>query len=332
MNIYADLSCEYRGEVFDLKHSGCLSVVDESGKVIYSLGSPDNIVCYRSSSKPVQALPVIARDLDKKYGISEEESAIFSGSHAAEKFHVDALESIAKKAGLKEEDMIMLPTWPANEAHKLEIIRGGGDKRKFYHNCSGKHLASMLLQRELGGEVRDYWKEGSLAQNEIKRVICLMSETEDAKVSIDGCGVPVFSVPLWGIARAYKNLACIDTIRDEKIRKAAKRYVPVLHKYPLMMRGTGFLCSLMNYDENVIAKGGANGVYGFGLKKQRLGISFKVADGTENAWPIVILQLLKDLGALNKEHEERLMSLRPYDIFNDNNTLVGVRKSCFSLK
>lgn len=332
MNGYAELSCEWRGDVFDLTHLGCLSVVDENGKVLYGVGDAEKIVCYRSASKPVQALPVIARDLDKKYGLSEEECAIFSGSHAGETFHVEALESISKKTGLLEEDMIMLPTWPANEAHKMALIRAGKEKRKFYHNCSGKHMASMMLQRELGGKVTDYWKADSLAQKEIKRTICAMSECDDAMVSIDGCGVPVFSVPLKNIAIAYKNLACIDTIKEEALRKAAQRYVPTLHKHPLMMRGTGFICSIMNMDANIVAKGGANGVYGFGLKKERLGISFKLADGTESSWPVVILKVLKELGALNKEHEERILALNPFDIYNDNNVLAGRREACFSLK
>ena len=57
-------------------------------------------VFFRSSSKPIQALPVIARGLDKKYGLTDEETAIFSGSHQGDTFHVAALKSIYEKAGL----------------------------------------------------------------------------------------------------------------------------------------------------------------------------------------------------------------------------------------
>lgn len=332
MENYVELTREYRGKVLDLIHMGNLCVVDEKGNVVHALGNPENPTCYRSSSKPLQALPIIAHNIDKQFGLTETECAIFSGSHAGEKFHIEALESIAKKANLKEEDMIMLPTWPANEAHKMELLRNHAEPRKFFHNCAGKHLALMMLQRELGGEVKDYWKISSPAQQEIKATICKMSETQDAEISLDGCGVPVFTVPLKNIAIAYKNLACIDTIADENLRKAARRYVPTIHQNPLMMRGTGFICGIMNMDENIIAKGGANGVYGFGLKKQKLGVSFKLADGTESSWPIIALQVLKDLDALDPAHEERLLSLKPYDIYNDNNNLAGKRVSSFSLK
>lgn len=332
METYVELTREYRGKVLDLIHMGNLCVVDEAGKVLYAKGNPENDTCYRSSSKPLQALPVIARNIDRKYGLTEGECVIFSGSHAGEKIHVDVLESIAKKADLREEDMIMLPTWPANETHKIELIRAGKEPRKFYHNCAGKHLALMMLQRELGGPVESYWKISSPAQQEVQSTICKMSETSGAQISLDGCGVPVFTVPLKNIAIAYKNLACVDTIQDEALQEAARRYVPTLHEHPLMVRGTGFICSVMNMDSNIIAKGGANGVYGFGLKKQRVGVSFKLADGTESSWPIIVLQVLKDLDALTPEHEERLLSLKPYEIYNDNNNLAGKRECSFALK
>lgn len=329
---YIQLSHEMRGDVYDLSHFGNICVVDENGNVLHALGNPETLTCYRSSSKPLQALATLKYDLDTKYGITDEETVIFAASHAAEKFHVDALESILKKTGLKEEYLIMNPTYPANEAHKLEIISNRMPKRKLYHNCSGKHLAAMILQQHLGGDPKDYWKEDSLAQQEIKKVLCQLSETDDALVSLDGCGVPVFTVPLKNIAIAYKNLACPDKIKDELLKKAAEKFVPRMHKYPLFMRGTGFICSIMNMDENIVAKGGANAVYGFSLKNQRLGISFKIADGTEDAWPIVILQILKDLNALKPEHEARIMELKPYNVYNDTNTLAAKRVCDFTLK
>ena len=55
------------------------------------------------ASKPLQALPVMELGLDKKFGITPEESVIFSGSHLGEPFHIAALESIMEKTGLKEE-------------------------------------------------------------------------------------------------------------------------------------------------------------------------------------------------------------------------------------
>ncbi|MEG1426308.1 MAG: asparaginase, partial [Oscillospiraceae bacterium] len=275
---YEILTEEYRGKLLDLIHEGYVCVVNDQGKIIGSAGDPEAQVFYRSASKPLQAMPVIARNLDLKYGLTPEETVIFSGSHLAEDFHINALESIYQKAGLQEGDLIMKPTVPGSTAANEERIRKGLPPRKLYHNCSGKHTALMLLQRELGGDIRDYWKVNSLAQREVMKTICALSEfpENETDIGIDGCGVPVFAVPMRNIAIAFKNLACIDTITDDNLRQTAARYVPLIHQYPLMMRGTGFICSLIDTDENIVAKGGANGVYGLGLKKERIGVSIKI--------------------------------------------------------
>ena len=252
------LTEEFRGGLLDLTHYGYISIVDEKGKVIYSAGDSEAMVFYRSASKPVQALPVIAHHLDEKYGFTDEETVLFAGSHLGESFHVNALKSIMKKADLNPEDLIMKPTVPGSTEANEERIRQGLPKSKLYHNCSGKHAALMLTQREMGGDVKDYWKVGSVGQNEVLRTMSVLSEYPEEKVviGIDGCGVPVFAYPMKNIATAYKNLACIDTIQDDVLQDAARRFVPRIHEYPHMMRGTGYLCSLINHDANIIAKGG----------------------------------------------------------------------------
>ena len=330
----APIAYEYRGDLLDLIHEGYIVVVDEKGKVVYSAGDPEAMVFYRSASKPIQCLPVIARDLDKKYGLTEEETALFAGSHLGEKFHVEALKSIFKKAELNYDDLIMHPTTPSAAYANEERIKEGLPLSKFYHNCSGKHSALMITQRELGGDVKDYWKVGSVGENEVLRTMSVFSEfpEDEVKIGIDGCGVPVFAYPLKNIAIAYKNLACIDTIKDETLREAARRYIPRIHRYPHMMRGTGFLCSLINHDSNLIAKGGSNSVYGIGLKKERLGIALKVKDGNEAIWPIIMREIFKQIGYYNEETDKMLLSQNSGVVINDNGTEVGKAEAVFTLK
>jgi len=331
MLTYEPLVYEYRGKLLDLIYNGYLSIVDENSRVIYSVGDPNAVVFYRSSSKPIQALSVIKYGLDKKYGLTDEETVIFAGSHTGEPFHVAALESIIKKAGLTEDLLIMKPTSPSYiESNEMRICQGL-PPRKFYHNCSGKHIALMLVQRELGGDVRDYWKPESSVQHEVISTIKTISEVDSVEVGIDGCGVPVFATGIKNIAAAFKNLACIDTIKDDSLRNAAASFIPRIHQYPHMMRGTGYLCSLLNNDPNIIAKGGANGIYGFGLKKERLGVSFKLVDGTEHTWPLIVLTILRELGCLSNETAERLETLHPQIIYNDNDLDVGRRIPAFEL-
>ena len=250
---------------------------------------------------------------------------LFAGSHMGDTFHVAALESIHKKADLGEDLLVMKPTVP-QVPHPQDIA-----PRKFYHNCSGKHTGALLLQRELGGAVRDYWLPNSPAQNEIRRAVASLSEFPLEKVvdGIDGCGVPVFAVGMKNIAIAFKNLACPEKIADPALSEAAKRFVPKIHEYPLMMRGRGMLCSRNNEDPAIVAKGGANAVYALGLKDQKLGIAIKMADGWEQVWPMVIKRLLEMFGHQNEKTLSMLEELCPATIVNDNGTPCGRRVCVF---
>lgn len=329
------LAEEYRGEILDLVHHGYICVVDKDNRVVAFVGDPEQVVFYRSASKPLQALPVIARGLDKQYGLTEEETVIFAGSHLGEDFHIAALRSIFSKTGMNPEDLIMKPTVPGSREANEERIRQGLPPHKLYHNCSGKHTGAMLLQKALDPEhIRDYWKMKSAAQQEILRTVAALSQypKEQVGLGVDGCGVPVFAVPMKNIAIAFKNLACPDCIEDEQLQMAAKTFVPRIHRYPHMMRGTGYLCSLINHDPNLVAKGGANGVYGIGMKREGLGISLKLADGTENLWPLLIGEIFHQLGYENRDTHAMLESLHGGTLYNDNDSPVGRCRPVFALE
>lgn len=333
MPSFQPLVYEYRGGLLDLTHFGYICIVDENSNVLYHIGDPNEFVYYRSASKPIQALPLILRNLDYKYGITEEESVIFAGSHAGEPFHIAAMESIMKKTGFTEDMLVMNPTIPGLPSANEERIRAGLPPRKYYHNCSGKHAALMLVQRELGGNPRDYWMPSAPVQQEVKQTIAAISEIPEEKIwtGTDGCGVPVFAVGMRNIAIAYKNLACIDTIKDDKLQAAAARYVPRINKYPHMMRGTGFMCTLINKDSNIVAKGGAAGVYGCGLKRERIGIALKLVDGVESVWPLILSSILRQIGYKNTETLQMLDSLNSGKLYNDNRTEVGHFEIGFSI-
>lgn len=326
------LAREYKNGNLDLTHHGYLTIVDSQSNVVFSMGSPQAMVFYRSSSKPLQALPVIVRGLDKKYGLTDQETAIFSGSHAGEEIHVAVLESILAKTGLSEDLLVMKPAVPYNTQANEARIRAGLPPRKLYHNCAGKHIALMLVQRQLGAPVEDYWRPDAPVQSEVMDTIRQMGEEDRMETGLDGCGVPVFMSTIKSMAVAFKNLARPGMISQPQLRAAAEEYAPRLNRYPLMMRGTGDLCSLLNYDSNIVAKGGAAGVYAFGLREQGLGVAFKMTDGTENAWPLMAMEVLRAAGALTAETRQRLMSLGPVESRNDNGDVAGVRKLAFEIK
>ena len=324
---------ETRGGVIENVRYGYIAVVDADSRLRCAVGDPEELVFYRSASKPIQALPVIARGIDEKYGLTERETAIFSGSHAGEPCHVAALESIWRKTGLSEDMMIMRPTLPENEKARAAVLRAGGPKRKAYHNCSGKHTALMLLQRELTGSPEGYALPDSPAQREVRRAVAALSEypEADVRLGVDGCGVPVFAVGIRNIAVGFKNLACPDGIADPRLRDAARRYIPRLHAYPEMVKGTDTLCTALNALEGVVAKGGAGGVYGLGLERERLGIAMKLADGENALRPLVLGGILRQLGVARPDILAVLDAMSRTRIVNDNGAEVGRAACAFQL-
>ncbi|MCI8639156.1 MAG: asparaginase [Coprococcus sp.] len=338
--MYTQLVSEYRFDpsenaqnaTFDLMHYGYICVVDENSNVIFHAGDTEDMVFYRSASKPIQALPVFAYKLDEKFGIGEMESVILSASHVGEEMHIQAVEDILRKGGFSEDILCMKPTKPTSERANEARIRDGLPLRKIYHTCSGKHTALLLIQKYLGGAPQDYWREDAPVFKEILDTICLMAETDRVKVGVDGCGVPVFAVPMKNIAVSYKNLACTDKIQNDVVQAAADKNIARIAKYPDMISGENYLSSVLDSDPNIIAKDGANGVLTMGLKEQRIGIAVKLVDGTQESWAFLALEILRMFGALTPEIEKKMEIFHPTYFVNDNERIVGQRKCEFLKK
>jgi len=318
----AKLSIATRGGLIDREHYGYICCVDEKGRVILSAGDWDEPIFIRSAAKPIQALPVIARGLDEKYGLTDEETALFAGSHLGQDCHLQALLSMLEKTGLKEEDMCMLPCRPECRQADDARLAAGLPLRKLYHNCSGKHVALMLLERDLKGSVEGYWKMDAPCEQEVFQTISMFTQTDpsDIRWGVDGCGVPVFAVPMRNIATAFLNLVRPDRLPDAEMAQAAARYVPRLHQYPHMMKGKGGLCSLLCAHENILAKGGANGLYTVALHKEGVGIAIRTADGDISSRPILLAAIMRKLGI---EPPADLLALGADQIINDTGEVVG---------
>lgn len=323
---------EYREDILECVHHGTVCVVNKDG-IMAAVGDPGWICYYRSASKPIQSLPVLLHGLDQKYGLTEEETALFSGSHWGDEEHVRVLESIMQKTGLKEEQMIMLPVYPNRISERNRLIENQMPPRKVYHNCSGKHLGMMLLARELGEEVSGYWKRDSRAQQEILEITAMMTGTaaKDIKTGVDGCGVPVYAVPFYSIAASYLRLMCPELIPDTALRTAVIKNVNVIHKYPHMIAGKDIVCSVLASSEDLLGKSGALGVYAVGIRSLGVGVVVKIMDGSHDEFAAAVLRVFEELGYENGEVTAKLKELYPSVIVNDNKEMVGRRKAVFRL-
>ncbi|CAM4423923.1 L-asparaginase II [Paenibacillus endophyticus] len=322
---------EYRGGILENVHYGAVTVVDEKGSILYKAGNPEHVTYLRSAAKPFQALPVMKRRIDEVYGLTGQEASLFTASHRGEAFHIAVLESMFQKMELNEEGLHCCAAYPLNEEAKAERHRANEPKRKIFHNCSGKHAGLIGLSRHMGWDEKTYYDPNHPAQQEILEMMAYMAEVpkESIPQGIDGCGLPIFALPLHKIAYSYLKLACPDLIGDADVRNAAAVIARLMNENPYMIADTKFVCSELLKDNNLSAKGGAKGVYGIGLRKERIGISLKVSDGSEQVWPCIIASILERIGYGNQATIDRLYALVPNEIVNDGGTPVGERRAVF---
>ncbi len=318
---------EYRGDVLECVHYGTYALVDEN-EMILSKGDADWRCFYRSASKPIQALPILTRGLNQKYGLTDEESAIISGSHWGDEEHVRVCQSILEKTGLREEQMVMLPTYPVRPSRRDELLWKNLPPRKLYHNCAGKHLGLMMLARELNEPVESYWRRDSRTQRAVLDMIALVSQTPEAfiGVGVDGCGVPVFAVPFQNIARSFLNLVRPERIPNDAVARTAAENYGRLHLFPTMLAGKDLVCSIIAKNPDLLGKSGAQGVYALGIRSLGIGMAVKIIDGSHAEFEDAVIATLRHLG-VHKDTVAELEEKYPQTITNDNKEHVGIRRS-----
>src|SRR5436190_24065382 len=89
-----------RGPMVESVHYGVIAVSDVEGNLLAWAGNPGTATYYRSSSKPIQAIPLVESGAADHFGLTEQEIAIICGSHGGEDIHIEAVLSILDKLGL----------------------------------------------------------------------------------------------------------------------------------------------------------------------------------------------------------------------------------------
>jgi len=225
--------------------------------VIARAGDAELVAFMRSSSKPLQAIPVarVRADLD------ERDLAIASASHLADEAQLEAVRALLAKA-------------PASE-DELECGPEGQPPSRLKHNCSGKHAGMLALCRAKGWPSEGYRLEGHDVQREMLAIHAEASQVAEGEMrtAIDGCGVLTFALPLARMANAFARLPELD---------GGDRVAAGMRAHPDLIRGRSASDTrLMKALPGWIAKGGAEGLLcaaGGGL-----GVALKAEDGNGRA-------------------------------------------------
>jgi L-asparaginase II len=242
----------YRGGVVEAVHR-VHAVAVQDGAVIAEAGDPHLVAFMRSSSKPLQALP-LARARDD---LDARDLAIASASHLADDAQLAAVRALLAKA-------------PAT-VDELECGAEGSPPSPLNHNCSGKHAGMLALCRANGWPGDGYSLAGHPVQDAALAVHAEAAEVSEHEIptGVDGCGVLTFALPLERMAHAFSRFEQLD---------GAGAIADAMRAYPELIRGPlAADTRLMRTLPGWIAKGGAEGLLcaaGHGV-----GVALKASDG-----------------------------------------------------
>ncbi len=274
MSLIVDVT---RGPVVESRHEVDAVVVDTAG-VRHCWGDAQRSVLARSSLKPIQAVPLIESGAAGAFGLTETQLAFACASHNGEPGHVDAAESWLRQLGLSGDD--------------LECGTEANTPDARHNNCSGKHCGFLTICRHLGLDHAGYIRPAHPLQHDhitpAVEELCGIS-TADQTPAIDGCGIPVWDIPLSGLASGW--LALTE-------REAGRRLLAAMAAHPWYVAGTGRVCTrVMEAGAGrVTVKTGAEGVFAGVAPARGVGWAIKARDGGRRASEAALLWLVDELG------------------------------------
>ncbi len=315
-------------------HRGDIAVVDYNKKLIKYVGNPYKRTFIRSSAKPLQAMAVVESGAYEAYGLNPSELAVMCSSHYAEPFHIDAVSSVFSKIGLTEESLLLGKTYSLNEEVTQTLCRAGKNKQRIFNNCSGKHAGMLAISEHKKYDLKTYDLLDHPVQQMMLETVADLSEikADDIGIGTDGCGVPVFELPLFNMALSYAKLANTSALEGSR-KNAADLVVESMQSHPQMVAGTGGFCSELMAQSNgkIIGKLGAEAVYCVGLLEKGIGIAVKIEDGNMKVLSSVVMEVLKQLDALDAAEMKALESFHIRENINTKNEKVGEIRPVFTL-
>ena len=326
----------YRGNLIENIYRGDIAIVDKKGKSIFSVGDNKKITYWRSATKPIQVMPVIYSGAADKYKLTVKEIAIMASSHNGEEKHIELIYKILDKIGLDEKALLCGAHPPFHKPTAKYLYKNKIKISPIYNPCSGKHVAQLTLCQYYGWRINDYYKLEHPVQQMILDVVVKMTEYPKEKIylGIDGCGVPVFGLPIKNMSFAYTRIVNWELLFSE-YQQAAKRIFLSMIKYPDIVGGTDrFDTDLMRVSEGkLLAKSGADGVFCIGVRNENgMGITIKMESGNMKFLPLVVVQILYQLKILPKEKLNQLKKYCPLWMKNYRNGKVGKFISDFELR
>lgn len=312
----------WRGEFLESLHLGHAVICDGAGQIVQAWGNPDQVVLPRSSSKMLQALPLITSGAADAAGLGTEQLALACASHQGAAIHTQRVTRWLDDLGLSESDLRCGPQLPDDLPARTQMIKTDTSPCQIHNNCSGKHAGFLTLGKHLKAGP-EYIDPSHAVQKACLDAFEDVTQLTSPGYGIDGCSAPNYATTLHGMARAMGFFASAHT-RSDSVSTAAVRLRDAMALHPELVAGETRACTelMRAMNHKVAIKTGAEAFFVAIVPEKQMGIALKVADGTTRGAECAIAALLVRLGVLDADHPATLKRMNAPTI-NRCGTLTG---------
>ena len=269
-------------------HYGSVVALAADGSVEWSVGDVDSPVLPRSCNKPLQAVAMVEAGLD----LPPELLALACASHSGERPHLEGVQRLLERVGLSEDDLQCPVDWPMIDSVRDEALRAGAEPSRLFMNCSGKHAAMLATCVANGWGLGTYLDPSHPLQQQILETFSRLTGEPVQTVAVDGCGAPLLSTSLTGLARAFRALAVASGGPEQQVAEAVRAH-------PELVSGsTRDELTLLRAVPGAVGKAGAEACYAVALPDGRA-FALKIDDGGARARPVVMAAALERSGVLD---------------------------------
>ena len=331
-----------RGPIVESVHHGVIAVADVDGKLVAWAGNPGLVTYYRSSSKPIQAIPLVEGGAADHFGLTDAEISVICGSHGGEDIHVETVLGILEKIGVGPDALACGVQVPYDKAAAGALEERGVSPTVLHNNCSGKHAGMLALAKFNGWPIGGYSSIHHPVQQIMLKAVAEFAglSPDEVPVGVDGCGVCTFGMPVYSMAMSFARLADPAYWPDPR-RSAVRRIVDAMLAHPEMIDANqdGFDTDVMRAaGRSVIAKGGAEGLQCAALLASdgsgALGFAAKLLDGDRinRARNPMTIEALRQAGILSEDTLNQLESYWMEEVRNRPGDVVGMVRPAFTLE
>lgn len=274
------------------QHLGAAVVVDASGRVLAAHGDVDALVYPRSALKPFQTVAALRAGVE----LDASGLAIVTASHVGAPRHVHAVRTVLTQVGASEADLRTPEAWPSSRAAMHDAVRRGAGPSRIAMNCSGNHAGMIGASLALGWPVADYLAPENPVHALAAAVLREHAGADPQHPGTDGCGGPVWAVPLVALARGYASLGAAEPALLAAVRAD-----------PELIEGEGTATTRAIAGLGVFAKSGAEGVW-CAVAPDGTAAAVKILDGAHRAAAAVAVASLARVGAVDGAAAEAFLA------------------------